>query len=343
MNINGKKYNTGLKEDEIRPEHLKPGQSKSFSSDLKWLLQLKGQFIDVSCPACGANSFTKAFEKEELSYVVCSDCQTMYVNPRPTAQILERYYLRSENYKYWQKYIFPASENSRKEKIFRPRVKRVAEICKKYGIKTDMLLEVGAGFGTFCKEVQRAGLFQRIIAVEPTPDLARACRGKGIEVIEQAFKKLTLDLKNISVVVSFEVIEHLFSPREFVASCASLLAPGGLLILTCPNCNGFDITVLKELSDSVDHEHLNYFNTISLPKMISEFEFEILEVLTPGKLDVELVRKKVTSGVFDASRLPFLKKVLIDDWDSLGANFQQFLEDNKLSSHMWVVARKHNI
>jgi hypothetical protein len=37
---------------------------------------------------------------------------------------------------------------------------------------------------------------------------------------------------------------------------------------------------------------------------------------------------------------PFLRRVLIDEWDRLGWPFQQFLAANGLSSHMWVVARK---
>ena len=40
------------------------------------------------------------------------------------------------------------------------------------------------------------------------------------------------------------MIEHLFSPQDFLAVCASLLKDGGLLVLTCPNGQGFDVSVL---------------------------------------------------------------------------------------------------
>ena len=62
--------------------------------------------------------------------------------------------------------------------------------------------------------------------------------------------------------------------------------------------------------------------------------------LTPGQLDAELVRSQILSGAYDVSHQPFLKKVLIDEWDGLGGPFQQFLVDNGLSSNMWVIARK---
>jgi len=67
---------------------------------------------------------------------------------------------------------------------------------------------------------------------------------------------------------------------------------------------------------------------------------EVLEAETPGKLDAEIVRKRVLSGLIDLSAQPFLRRVLVDEWDRLGGVFQRFLAENSLSSHMWIVARK---
>ena len=65
-----------------------------------------------------------------------------------------------------------------------------------------------------------------------------------------------------------------------------------------------------------------------------------MEVLTPGKLDAELVRKKILTGELDVSLQPFLNQILVDEWERVGDSLQQFLADNMLSSHMWLVARK---
>ena len=99
-------------------------------------------------------------QKYELSYVRCRDCATLYISPRPTPAILGEYYATSENYAYWNKYIFPASEDARREKIFRPRGERLMAICQRHGVPRGTLLEVGAGFGTFCEEVTRLALFR---------------------------------------------------------------------------------------------------------------------------------------------------------------------------------------
>ena len=81
---------TILRESEIRPDHLMQGQAEALAADIRWLLQHKDGFVHVPCPACGSENATKAFEKNELTYVICSDCGTMYTNPRPTPAILDR-------------------------------------------------------------------------------------------------------------------------------------------------------------------------------------------------------------------------------------------------------------
>ena len=329
-----------LREDEIRPDRLRAEQQARFAADIRRLLERKREFVPASCPACDASRFRKAFEKYEYSYVVCLECATMYVDPRPTPEILEMYYSTSENYAFWNQHIFPASEGARREKIFRPRAERLRDICSRFGLRGGTLLEVGAGFGTFCEEAQRLGLFQRVLAVEPTPGLAETCRQRGLEVIQKPIEQVQQEAGEVDVIASFEVIEHLFCPRDFVRHCAAVLRPGGILLLTCPNVRGFDIALLQQLSDSVDVEHLNYFHPASLSRLVSSCGFQVLEVQTPGKLDAELVRKKVLAGEFSLEAQPFLRRVLIDEWETLGGPFQEFLADNGLSSHMWLVARK---
>ncbi|HKV41459.1 MAG TPA: class I SAM-dependent methyltransferase [Blastocatellia bacterium] len=279
------------------------------------------------------------FSRYELSYVECADCETVYVNPRPTPAILENYYATSEGYAYWNAHIFPASEAVRREKIFRPRAEWIVGLCRRYGVNGGTLLEVGGGFGTFCQEARRMGFFDRLIAVEPTPDLAETCRRRGLEVVESPVENFRLGDSKADVVVSFEVIEHLFSPGDFVNSCARMLAPGGLLFLTCPNIKGFDVATLEASSATVDWEHLNYFHPQSLAQLVNSSGFDVLEVTTPGKLDAELVRKKALEGLIDLSRQPFLRTVLLDRWAELGAPFQSFLAENGLSSHLRLAAR----
>jgi len=329
-----------LQENEIRPDDLMAGQAERLANDVARLVAHKAEFIEVNCPACGAAARTHAWEKCELKYVRCDACRTVYVSPRPTPAHLDKYYAESESYAYWNKHIFPASENVRREKIFRPRAKRVADACAKFGIGTDMLLEVGGGFGTFGECIRDLNLFKRIVLVEPTPGLASTCRSKKFEVIEKPIEHVDLSVYQADVIASFEVIEHLFEPEQFLRACFPVLKPGGLLVISCPNGLGFDVAQLGPHSDVVDAEHINYFNPKSLSTLVQKCGFEVMDVSTPGQLDAELVRKKALAGHIDLSNNFLLEQILIHEWDRLGTSFQQFLSDNGLSGHMMLYARK---
>ena len=329
-----------FKEDDIRPDDLMDGQKQSFKNDIRRLLTRIDEFVAVRCPACGCKESGREFQKYELSYVRCVECDTMYISPRPSPEVVKWYYENSENYRYWCQHVFPASEDSRRKNIFRPRAKRTLELCERYGVNRKRFLEVGSGFGTFCEELRSLNAFDEIIALEPTPDLAESCRKRGLEVIEKFVEELDFEDGSLDVIASFEVIEHLFDPGDFVEHCSRILAPGGLLILTCPNVKGFEISVLMEASLSVDVEHLNYFHPDSLSHLVGRHGFEVVEVTTPGELDAELVRKRILSGDFDASNHLFVRRILIDEWESRGAAFQRYLAENNLSSHMWLVARR---
>lgn len=333
-----KTNNYNFKETDIRPHYLMNNQKEMYLKDITWLKKQLDCFEKINCPACGSESRFNIFEKYGFNYDQCQVCDTVFLNPRPNETLLERYYDRSENSKYWNKYIFPSSEAVRRQKIFKPRAKKVIEISKTYDAQPEIMLEIGSGFGTFCEEVSKQDFFKRIIAVEPSPELAQTCRDRNLEVIQKPIEKITLS--NINVIVSFEVIEHIFNPKQILEICYRMLVPRGLVLITCPNYKGFDIMTLKNISDSIDIEHLNYFNPDSIKHLFQLCNFRILDITTPGHLDADIVRNKVLNNEYSLTDDIFLKTILIDKWDELGAPFQKFLRDNNLSSHMWVTAQK---
>jgi SAM-dependent methyltransferase len=328
-----------LTEDHIRPHRFDAGKEAALEADLAWLRERRSEFINVPCPACLRTRRAPAFEKFGFSFVSCLDCRTVYMAPRAPAHLLGEFYSRSVLYEFWNEFIFPASRGARKERLFRPRVQRIADLCARLGIATDLLIEVGAAHGMFCEEVKSAGIFNRVVAIEPGRALAETCRRVGIETFELPVERL-MGVTAANVVASFETIEHLFSPRDFVTQCREILLEGGLLVMTCPNYEGFDIQTLGVMSESLDAEHINLFNPDSISRMLEECRFEVLELTTPGQLDAELVRTQILDGRFDISGREFLKLMLVDRWEEVGPAFQAFLRDNKLSSHMWVVARR---
>ena len=195
---------------------------------------------------------------KEIDYCSCGDCNTVFVNPRPRLGVLHQFYSQSKNYAYWAKHIFPASEETRKEKIFKPRASKIIEYADKLLINYSSVLEIGAGYGTMSAALVESKRFERVIATELTEALAETCRERGLETLELPVENLPGDIR-VDIIASFEVIEHLYSVEEFLTSCHNHLHDEGLLILSCPNFHGFDFQILGEVYGNIDHEHLNYY------------------------------------------------------------------------------------
>ncbi|BBZ14696.1 class I SAM-dependent methyltransferase [Mycobacterium branderi] len=97
------------------------------------------------------------------------------------------------------------------------------------------VLEAGCGEGYGADLI--AGVARRVIAVdydEPTVAHVRA-RYPRVKVEHGNLSQLPLPDASVDVVVNFQVIEHLWDQAQFVAECARVLRPSGLLMVSTPN------------------------------------------------------------------------------------------------------------
>ena len=111
------------------------------------------------------------------------------------------------------------------------------------------------------------------------------------------------------------------------------------MVITCPNGEGFDIRLLLKNSTSIEHEHLNLFNPESICIALKKLKFDIKEIFTPGKLDLDIVKNTFELKKIKTSSNYFLDKIIFSKNNKLQNNFQKFLIDNNFSSNMWVVAK----
>lgn len=329
-----------MKESEIRPSEFLSLQAEAIEKDINVLLKEKDAWEHVHCPACDRNDFEPFGEKKSVGYVRCCHCRTIAVNPRPSEKLLQKMYSDSKVYELWNTHIFPASDAARREGIYHPRADLLIEYCRKYGISEGAsFLEVGAGFGSFCDVIQQKKYFGAITAVEPTPQLAEACRKLGLNVIND-FAENAIGQNKCDLFCAFEVIEHIYNPFHFLKNAYDSLSDGGLIVLSCPNPEGFDATVLGLKLSMYDHEHLNYFNPESIAILLELVGFQVLDVVTPGKLDVDMVRNAVLDGAMNMDDNPFLRQLVVDSDETTREDFQVFLAKHKMSSHMMSFARK---
>lgn len=324
-----------MRESEIRPEELYDETMRLHRIDAAKILLKSKDFVTVHCPACDEAEYELFYKRDGFTFVKCNECETVFVNPRPTKEMLLEHYATSLNTQFWKKNVYPQSRKARTVHLVLPRVKKILELCDKYNVPMCSIMDVGAGAGIFCEQVVKTRKFQEVIAVEPNLKKDK----KGVTAICDFIENISE--RKVNVVTNFESIEHMFSPKEYINSISKMLAKGGLLFLTTPNIKGFDLNVLKDKSDStMAPGHINYFHPKSISRLLENYGFEVLSIETPGKLDAELVRKKALEGVISLDDQPFLKCVLIDEWKTYMDSFQRWLASNGLSSSMSITARK---
>jgi len=325
-----------MKEEEIRKRDILNRYLELVQEDSSRLFQDRSTFIKIACPACGNSEPEKRFDKMGFSYVQCDKCETLFVSPRPAYHDLMKIYIDSPSTKYWVNDFFLPMADVRREKIFKPRAQFITNRFP--DIKYKRMADIGAGFGLFLEEMKILWPASDIVAIEPSLDMAKICRDKGLDVLETTLEEVD-PMERFDLMTAFELFEHLHDPLPFVEKVHDLLNPGGYLFVTTLNVLGFDIQVLWEKAKSVfPPQHLNFFNPHSIATLMAQNGFEITEIATPGQLDWDIVEGAYTKEGLDPGR--FFKTVSRYGNDEAKRDLQQWIQANNFSSHMRIIARK---
>ncbi len=329
-----------MKEEDIRDIKHLDKIAKMRTKDIKKFLRVS-KFVEVDCPACSSAKYTSVFQKEKFRFVKCYNCRTVFVNPRPIERDIKAYYTKAKSCKEFANMV-KRKEERRKELIYIPRAKFVISKIEKYlaRIENISILEIGAGTGGFLEILKEKKPDWHFMAIEPEKISGRFLKERGFEVISDIVEKVDrAQLPAINVILNFELIEHIFDSHKFIKKVYDILQPGGILALSTPNYNGFDFLAIGKNYKNIDApNHLNYFNAESIRVLLKKAGFNILDIVTRGGLDIDLVKNFYGKSKKTGNR--FLDFLLYETNDSLLRKFQKFLQDNRLSGHMLVVAKK---
>lgn len=196
---------------------------------------------------------------------------------------------------------------------------KVLNIIKKYKIpKNAKILVLGCGQGAIEQKLLKEGYYD-ITSVDYFTDFKLKDKCK--------FIKLDLNLENFAeiikeksheeydLIISIEVIEHLFSPYNFLSNIRELLSNNGIAIISTPNTHSFLSRV-----DYLITGYPTFF--ISKPELgghVSPIFHEIF------KFYLDLLNLKILEHIFHGSLLIYLKSYKIYSFKSIPYLLMLFL------------------
>ncbi len=137
------------------------------------------------------------------------------------------------------------------------------------------IADIGCGAGSFLDHVR--GLAKTAIAIEPAAHFREHLSSKGYEAYPYSSVAIRDHRESVDFATSFQVIEHVLNPREFLADIRSLLKPNGTLLISTPNREDILMELLPEEFRRFFYRvvHRWYFDQRSLARCAREAGFII--------------------------------------------------------------------
>lgn len=328
-----------LRELEIWPSDLFDKYLEITDIEVKRLL-INNNLVDVSCPACNSKDKKLAFKKFGLNYMECNNCKTLYVSPRPTEENIRKYFNESKAVEFWYSNIVKKTLKGRVVHQSKPRAMWIANLTEEYFQNPQVFVAINPIAHGFLEEIDKLNLFKTKILANPHISISELLNGKkGFEILDGNLIEGSNEI-DANAVSALGIIDRVFDPEKSLKEARSLLLDGGLLFLTTSTISGFDLQVLWENSKSIfPPDRINLLSIEGLTLLLEKSGFEIIELSTPGQLDVELVKNAIQKNK-DIELPRFISYLLRNREENAHRSFQEFLQQFKLSSHVRIAARK---
>lgn len=207
---------------------------------------------------------------------------------------------------------------------------------EKFGIKDKFVVEVGSNDGYLSEQFAKAG--NRVMGVDPSPYMARLAEERGVQTRTGLFgKEIAQEIEDrygkADMIIANNVFNHSNSPRDFAEAVSGLLAENGRFMFEQPY---WHTGVKSGKFDQIYHEHVSYFLTKSIEKLLNVANMKITDARvvdyhggslktvaehfnskTPRSIEAQkLIEQEITDGMFNPKTYKEMMKSVIKKRDS---------------------------
>lgn len=242
-------------------------------------------FEQVSCEICEHDERVSVASRTDMflgghdvfHMYECLQCGVIYQYPRPTPAKITDFYPSD-----YQQYTASVRNENWLARFFRKYgLQKRCKIITKY-VPNGRLLDVGCATGDFLSEMRFQTGWQ-VVGIEPGHTAAAyAHNEEALDVVSGFLNDPPFAKQSFDAITMWDVLEHVYNPREVIRQTVSLLRSGGVLIVNHPNLDSVDRRLFGDL-------WLGY----ELPRHLYLFPSDLLRQLMQEIGLTEITRKSV--------------------------------------------------
>jgi 2-polyprenyl-3-methyl-5-hydroxy-6-metoxy-1,4-benzoquinol methylase len=220
----------------------------------------------------------KIFLRDGREAVLCVDSDTGHGILDPEYWVEDDYYEETYREQFSAKSDGKKVDSEDHLAIFNDLNRKQFLQFKKYLNSQARALEIGCSFGGVMRQVAESGVAE-CHAIEPNKEDASFVEKliPEIKLYSDSFDKVELPDEFYDLVISFEVLEHISSPRQFLEKTLQVLKRGGVVNFEVPNHKAALLRCYQNTGYDrfyYHKAHIHYFTSESLRQLFQICGFE---------------------------------------------------------------------